>query len=238
MDRRQVDDVKAHLLDVRQALRGRLEGAVLTGTGCSRTREHLIPGAEAGLLAVHPDALTDVVDRLRVARSMLEHQFLQRRLEGDVGAHASGPLLFEGIRALEEAVGVRLRSAHGRFADDGGALQKLHRDVLTTLIPLLEVAPPRAELVDPGFDLVDVGLHLGDGELASPAVVAQEAHRHLLPGALGFEAIEEMTGELVMAVGEGIRLDHDGVADGAFDGEPAAIHLRLHVLDSDAATIG
>ena len=38
-----------------------------------------------------------------------------------------------------------------------------------------------------------------------------------------------------MAVDESIGLDSDGLADRAFDREAAAVDLRPHVLDDDAA---
>ncbi len=47
-----------------------------------------------------------------------------------------------------------------------------------------------------------------------------------------------MAGELVVAVREGVCFHDNGVADRSLDRETASIDLRLHVLDSNAATIG
>jgi hypothetical protein len=40
----------------------------------------------------------------------------------------------------------------------------------------------------------------------------------------------------IMAVGEHIRLNRDSLTDDSLDSKPAAIHLRLYILDHNART--
>ena len=67
VDRRQVEDVEAHLRDVRQVLDDVAKRAVALAVA-ERAREELVPGAEAGALAVDHELELAVVGR-RVRRS-------------------------------------------------------------------------------------------------------------------------------------------------------------------------
>ncbi|MOA48944.1 hypothetical protein D3C78_1717600 [compost metagenome] len=55
MDGWQVQHVKAHFLDVGQAFDHVVKRAVAAGLARLRAREQFVPGAMAGLGAVHPD---------------------------------------------------------------------------------------------------------------------------------------------------------------------------------------
>jgi len=49
--------------------------------------------------------------------------------------------------------------------------------------------------------------------------------------------VEQEAGQLIVPVGENVGLDTDTVAHGPFHGKAPGVHLRLHVLDDDAASI-
>jgi len=77
VDRRQVDDVEAHLGDAGQVLGGGCEGAVhrvaLGVPATGRSRKHLVPRAEASQRPVHPDAVLLTARDQFAQRILLEH---------------------------------------------------------------------------------------------------------------------------------------------------------------------
>src|SRR5207247_1661984 len=90
------------------------------------------------------------------------------------------------------------------------------------------------EGVHPALDREDVAADLCDRELAAPAVVAQELHRSLAPVRRRRMPEPENRGERVMAVGEDVRLDRDGLPDDPLGRESTAVDLGHHRLDGDA----
>jgi hypothetical protein len=59
-----------------------------------------------------------------------------------------------------------------------------------------------------------------------------------VPALLRFGAIEEVARQLVVAIRKSVYLDSYLIADGSLHCEPPTLNLRLHVLKSNAATIG
>src|SRR5207244_8937294 len=80
-----------------------------------------------------------------------------------------------------------------------------------------------------------VAAYLLRDERRAPAVVGQILHRGLVPVPAAAPAPAEHGGDHVVAVGEHIRFDADGVPRYAFDGEPPAVDLGCHTLDHHAA---
>ena len=75
-----------------------------------------------------------------------------------------------------------------------------------------------------------------DVEAGPPAVVADGLHGYLGPVPGAGLTMQQQAAQLVVAVGEDIRLDDDFLADGAFDGKAAAVHFRADPLDDDAGS--
>src|SRR6185312_14558388 len=85
------------------------------------------------------------------------------------------------------------------------ALLQLDLDVQPRLVFLSEPASPALEVIDPGFDREEVAAERLDGELALPAVVAEEAHRHAVPLLFAFVPIQQRCGNCIVAVSEHVR---------------------------------
>src|SRR5690606_30356274 len=126
-----------------------------------------------------------------------------------------------------------VRAIRGR-RDELGSDQQRELDVGRILAPR-EIVPKGQEPVGPRGDRVLVAAERLDAEPAAPAVVSERLHRRLAPLALARSAIPEPAGDLVVAVGERIRLDDDVVADDPLHREAPAIDLRAHGFDHDAA---
>jgi len=78
------------------------------------------------------------------------------------------------------------------------------------------------EAINPGFHCVAIVAEGGDQELASPAVVAYGLHggRPKLRAVL---AVENLTGNQVVAVAEDVSLHHDGFTYDPLDRESPTI---------------
>ncbi len=84
---------------------------------------------------------------------------------------------------------------------------------------LAEIALPGGEVIDPGAHGVEIAAHRRRREACDPAIVVERRHRLLDPLVRAFRAIEEHAVHGVVAVGEHIRLDDDGLADHALHRE-------------------
>ena len=70
-------------------------------------------------------------------------------------------------------------------------------------------------------------------EGGGPAVVAQRLHGHFLPGAAVASAVQQQGGDLVVAIGENVGFDNNGVTDDALGGEATGVDFGLNVLDDN-----
>ena len=189
MNGRQVHDVEPEIGDPRQ-LRARFgEGAASTRIRTGRSREHLVPGAEARALAIDPDAPGW---RRRRARAVRVPCHQRRELAVHPARHAlfDGRRLGERIGPFEQPVRVGLRRsdlfrACGRLANENRSFEQLQRHVLTRRRLHLHVAPPCEESIDPRDDRVLVPSRLADVEVRRPFVGARRAERHRRLAPLG-----------------------------------------------------
>src|ERR1041385_2124426 len=74
MDRREVQHIESHRGDIGQARFAIFERAMPAGLGAARTREHLIPGTEAGLLSIHHYREFSIIHRFEAPIGVLSHQ--------------------------------------------------------------------------------------------------------------------------------------------------------------------
>ena len=149
VDRRQVDDVEAHLGDGGQALHRGAEGAaaqhaVGVGRGALAAREELVPGAVERALAVDPDlaarALADQpADRRGRAQQPLH--LGGRSPRASRSRRVAGGVAQDGRRAA--------RLGRRRAVEQPGALLEHHVDVDARLDLERRVVPPGAERVVP-----------------------------------------------------------------------------------------
>ena len=168
--------------------------------GAGRAREQLVPGREAGALAIDRD-----LERRR--SSLASSRGATRRISSaSVGrARARRPSrLFELLdRRLERAAIGALGPGRG-VAQEARADLEVDRDVLPGVEALREVALPRAEAVDPRAHRVLVAPEPRDAEVPAEDVVALRLDRHLGPGRLVGVAVEDRARDQVVPVGEGV----------------------------------
>ena len=97
-----------------------------------------------------------------------------------------------------------------------------------------QVGVPGFEVIDPGFDGEEPVSQLIHGEGGLPEVVGEGGEGCGVPVFFGGVAVEEATGDVVVAVGEDGGGDGDLVVEDALCGIAAAVNLRLDLLDDDA----
>ncbi len=93
-------------------------------------------------------------------------------------------------------------------------------------------------MIYPGKNGIFIATQLRHFELAAPTVIHQSKHRRFLPDGFTRLTVLQDAAQRIVAIGEGIRFNHDDFAHSALDGETSAIHFRADALDDDAlATI-
>ncbi len=237
LDGREVDDVEAHPGDVRQARLDVLEVAVprrLRGSGAGK---ELVPAAEARALAIGEYLQRGRIGETAVGMALHQAGALgieRKRLEGGrvhgrfrcrALEQERGPVL-QGLR-----VGVA-RARRGR-ADERAAHLQRDANVGKVLAPL-EFLAPGLEVIDPGRDRAAVAPGRGRRELGGPHVVSQGPHLDLV----GLRRIHRPPGEhhaqLIVPVGEAVRLDADGLAGDALRDKTAAVDPGRQRVDDRA----
>src|SRR5262249_5275442 len=141
--------------------------------------------------------------------------------------------LGEGAEEAVQPLGVGAGGAVRRPGDQLGTDQQIDGNVLAGLEALAQGAAPGLEGIDPGAAGEAVAAEGGYVEASLPAVVAQGRHGETVPGGGPLLAVEQDGADLVVAVGEDVGLDGDGVAGGALGGEAAGLDFGLDVLDDD-----
>ena len=214
VDRRQVDDVEAHRLDVVEPVDGVGQRAVARRRGERRAGEELVPRAEAGAHRVDLD-----VERLGQLGDGLAHAGApEQRFEveaasvsclrldvvevGDVPVEVVWQVLGRqlaraGGRRRPRAAGAGARSAVGvvalgpgeRSVDQPDADLQVDGDVDAGRQLELHAVAPRAEVVEPADHLVLPAAELVGHERRLEAVVAERRHRQLLPPAAAAAAV-------------------------------------------------
>ncbi len=160
-----------------------------------------------------------------------EHQvgllLVERRRNGpfEVGAIPQ-----DGCQNLQVARVGALRSSR-RLVNQGRADLQVDVDILPRVHAAPQVVPPGAVRIDEGFDRVAVPPRHTHRELRAPAVVAKRRHRQLVPRRVLVAAIEQTAGQLIVAVGEDVGLDHHTIAGGALDRKTPGVDLRRHPFD-------
>lgn len=101
------------------------------------------------------------------------------------------------------------------------------------LMLLAEFTAEVAPRVMPGLDRVAMQANGHWQHCCLPAVVAEQTHRHTLPGALA-HAPQQLRGEHLVPIHEDVSLDGDRLADDDLHRKTAAVNARRQPLDDDA----
>ncbi len=236
----QVDDVEAQLAGVRQPpLRVAKRPMALRISG-GRAGEKFVPRAEHGALALCEDAQLPVEPGrdhpIRVPRRRCD----QTGIEG--GRKGRRRLAAEE-RLLPLAKSLRIGADAGSFGarrgrlEQGGAFEQLGGNVAADVHLPLQLVNPGAKRVRPGLDAECVQAVPRERQLRLPRVVADKPHR-LLAGLRRLRselAPADHGGEVVVALLEDVGRDAHRLARHPLHRKPAAVELRLDVLDDGAA---
>ena len=102
-------------------------------------------------------------------------------------------------------------------------------------LALLQIAMPGEEMIDPRFDREKVKTELLDAQVRAPAIVCQSDHPRRLRARLTLMAMQQDSRQHVVAVGEDVRFDRDGVTGDALCRKSAVIDARRDTFNDDAA---
>ena len=245
VDGGQVDHVEAHLGDRREPRRGAAEGAVPAAVPL-RAREELVPGGEAGELAVDPQ------------REGPRHR---RRGPVDGAPHQRhrGGAPRRGGQGLGLALGAQRGGESGqraaiRVADPGprraavghaGALLELIAQLLARGQPPPQVAQPAAVVVGHGDDLEAVRADPGRHQAGRVAIVLGQRQGQLPPsrGRLAGNrprrrpAMTNPGEQEVGPVGDHHGADLERQPEGGLGGEASAVDRGADALDRHAPIV-
>ena len=216
VDRRQVEDVEAHAGDVGQALLHVAEGAVPAGLGGRRAGEELVPGAEPGPLAVHPDAEHAVERRAGRAVGVPGHDRRERRLEGRlVTRPAASPCsMHVGLPAEPDAVGRRRPGRPSRGSAPAPSSRSLSTSwPASTRLPRSR-ASRRTGRSRPG-PCTRRSPARSPGTRPDQRSLTAGRHRHLGPARRPRLAVADDGGQDLVPVGVDVGLDRHVLADRA-----------------------
>ncbi len=219
MDRRKVEHVKAHSRDVRQPVLDVAERPMTIRLCRAGPGEDLIPRGVSGSDPIdHGDGF-DVVSGRETAIGMGEDHLAERLVECQLTTYGRVGRLPELAGPRPQTLGLRGVGSAGRIFDDLGADQEIDAGVLSRLESLRQISPPGGEPADPSLDRIAIPTRVFDPKLSAPSVVPEGPHGDCPPGGVGFAAKEEPAFDLIVSVGEHVRLDDDSLSGDALDGK-------------------
>ena len=219
VDGRQVDHVEAHAHGVFQRRPTVAEGGVGDPVGDRIAREELVPRREARLLPLDDHGVRHRMEREQGAvRPVGQHGGHLRRL--DQFQRLPRGQTRQQLAQLDQVardLGLALQPGPqgGPLHQQGTFLQFQVERHHRRLDLLAQLVPPGGQRVRPRRHPKLVAPGRGEAQGRRPAVVLHRHHRHLAPGALAFRFPEHGGRDLVVAILEHIRLDHQG-----FVGDP------------------
>ena len=167
MDRRQIDDVEAHLGDVREPARGGRERAVARRRVDGRAWEEFVPGGEARERALDDDLERRFVNCFERAVRGGRHELAQRFRQGTLAPLLERRIAVERRCVGEQSAALGAARPRGRGTNERGAFAQRDGDVVALRAPQELVAPGR-ERVEPGGDGVAMAAERGRDEARRP----------------------------------------------------------------------
>ena len=233
MDGWEIKDVEAQRRESRQLHFAIGKRPVTARCRPARPREQLVPGGEARPLALDDDAKR-LRGRCEVAIGAGVHQLEELVAQRQLAPRTQLDIHGQRARDLAHPLRRRSRCALDRISNQRCSGLQGQRDlVLVGGVAADEVVAPGQKGVDPADQLILIATELDGHEFTVPAVVAEQRHRRLGPVAAGGMAVAQQAAQLIVAVGEDVRLDDHGLARRALDREPPVVDLWLHILDHD-----
>ena len=216
MDRGKVQHVEAHGADRRQAGDDVVERAVARRIGGRRAREHLVPACEAGLRAGGVQAHWRRVANQEILRVHRPHR-RQRRVRQQQLDPAGFVRRFEVPQQDGQLVLLRSLGALRRCVQHAAAFLDLEHHGHAGGVLGVKVVAESAPHVPPRFDREQMRTDACGSEDRFPAVVLHQGHGFAVPSRLVGGAPEQGCGKDLVAVGDDIGGDGDGLADHAPD---------------------
>ena len=214
MDRREVEDIEAHVADARQGLDDVVERA-------EGARKELVPARELGLrpLDFHGDRFRTIGQGPIVNLGDLAAGF---------GARQQGDVLVDIAvgQCFQDRLSLRRTQMLARIGDLGGDVDA------GAMLDLQRMAKGRV-FVAPRLDREQMPADALGRQGAAPAIVADRYQRCALPLLLVRRPPQQLGRQLVVAVGEDVGFDRDRPTDDALGRKRPAAHLRCHALDDD-----
>ncbi|KFB74259.1 MAG: hypothetical protein AW09_000466 [Candidatus Accumulibacter phosphatis] len=234
VDRRQIDDVETHRLDVVQATDAVLQGAMPVRHVALRTREELIPGGKTGDWPIDHDRQRwrqlMAFAAIGVAGHHAAHDLADAQING-TALLAGSQRSFDGRDDAQHAAEILALRHGGRLLEDHQTLEQFAPEVCTRYALLADFVHPRQISFGIRLDRVLPATDRGDRKLTEPAVVVALRHRAFLPFLVTDLARLEHGRQFVMAFLVDVGADGNLLADDALDGETATDHLRLDRFD-------
>ena len=197
------------------------------GCDAAERGKELVPAAEARALAIGEYLQRGRIGETAVGMALHQAGALgieRKRLEGG-RVHGRSPVVALSSKSAAQffkACASASPRAHRGRADERAAHLQSDANVGKVLTPL-EFLAPGFEVIDPGRDRAAVAPGRGGRELAYPHVVSQGTHLDLV----GLRRIHRPPGEhhaqLIVPVGEAVRLDADVFAGDALRDKTAAV---------------
>ena len=207
--------------------------------GTARTRKQLVPGREAGPLAIDRHPQVARIPAGEPATRVPQHEIGLLLVErGGYGPVDVGRITQDGREHLKVARVGSGGPLH-RIVNQHRANFEVDGDVLTRVDTAAQIVPPCSVWIDECLDGVPIASRDRDLERRPPAIVAERRHGRLTPRGFLVAAEEQQTGELVVSVGKNVGLDDDLIAGGALDGKPPGVNLGRYPFDRHAlASVG
>ncbi len=236
MDGRKVNHVEAELRDVRKARLAVAQRAVAPRLGRSRAREKLVPRRESRALAIRDERHLERPGRRKAAvgkaRGQARECLVERECAQRVGI-TSGGGAGESAGPFEQALAIRAGGARRRLLEEVRADACRDAQIVEILAPY-ELGAPGKPCVRPGGDRIAIAADRLERERTAPYVVAERLHLDLAPIAFELGTPAQHDAQRIVAVGEAVCLDGEGIADDALHCETPAVHGRAHRVDDRA----
>ncbi len=200
--------------------------------GSAGSREYFVPRGETRLFAVNRCHQLFVEAAGELTHGIASNKFEQSFFKSNGCAFRLILGFPQPACPLAKDPRILTRRLRSRFFNQLGSQQQLNRDGLSGSDSFHKIDVPGFETIDPAFHGVVIPAKLLDAKLATPAIVAERLHRRCLEFLLVLP-VQDLTGDLVMTVGEHISFDNHAFANDALDWKSPAIDLRRNPLDYD-----
>src|SRR5215472_6526847 len=161
------------------------------------------------------------------------NEFAELRIQSNCCARLTALVCSQPLRPILKDLGILTTSSQGSVLDQAGPNEQVHRNVLASRNSFFQISAPRLEVVDPPLCCVTISTQLRYRKLATPAIIAEGAHGRGLQF-MPVLPVQNLTCNLVVAIGEDVRFHDYGFTYNALDGESPTVNLGRKASNYDA----